>query len=58
MITKKTFATMIVPSIAPTWMYAARALNSWLQPQAATVVSAITATARTSWLGIARQSAS
>ena len=28
MITKKTFAAMIVPSIAPTWMYAARGANS------------------------------
>src|SRR6188474_500075 len=28
MITKKTFATMIVPSIPPTWTYAARGENS------------------------------
>ena len=35
MITKKTFAAMIVPSITPTWRYAARGAKSSPAPQAA-----------------------
>ena len=33
MITRRTFATMIVPSIAPTWRYAARAAKSSSRPR-------------------------
>jgi hypothetical protein len=32
MMMKKTFHTMIVPIIAPTCMYAARAPNTWKRP--------------------------
>ena len=39
MMLKKTFAAMIVPSMAPTWRNAARGWNSSPQPQAASVVS-------------------
>ena len=40
MITNRTLATMIVPSIAPTWMKAPRPLKSSPAPQAASAVSA------------------
>ena len=45
MITKKTFAAMIVPSIAPTWRYGARAAKSSPAANADTATSAITAIA-------------
>ena len=46
MITKKTFPTIIVPIIAPTWMYDARAEKSSPAPQADTQMNAKTSTAR------------
>src|SRR5690349_4062333 len=46
MITKKTFAAMIVPSIAPTSMYAARAASSCEGLNKATTINASTTSAR------------
>ena len=58
MITKKTFATMIVPSIAPTWTKAARGANSSVAPHAASVVRPSTSAPRTSSFRTTRQSTS
>ena len=41
---------MIVPTIAPTWRYAARAENSSLAPQAASARSAIPIAVSAAWL--------
>jgi hypothetical protein len=46
MMWKNTFAAIIVPIIAPTWMYAARAPKTWKSPHAAAITSASTTTAR------------
>ena len=59
MITKKTFPTIIVPIIAPTWMYDACAANSSPAPHAETQMNAKTSTASTpSSFGNVRHSAS
>ena len=50
MITKKTFAAMIVPSITPTWRYAARGAKSSPAPQAASATSPVPTTASAAWL--------
>ena len=49
MIVKKTFAAMIVPSITPTWRYAARE-NSSPAPHAARATSPVPMTASATWL--------
>ena len=60
MITKKTFATMIVPSMAPTCRYAARAENRCVTPYAVPVTSTSMQAASAASLRFAtvRQSAS
>ena len=59
MITKKTLPTIIVPIIAPTWRYAARAAKSSNDAQADTQMNAKTSTASSaSSFANVRQSAS
>jgi hypothetical protein len=55
MITKKTLPAIIVPSIAPIWMYSARPENRWLTPQAVSVTSNISTAASATSFGISRQ---
>ena len=45
MITRKTFAAMIVPSTAPTWRYDARAAKSSPEAQAVPTTSSAVVTA-------------
>ncbi len=58
MITKKTFAAMIVPSIAPTWRKDARAAKSSPAANAESVTSTATATATSRSSRSTRQAAS
>ena len=46
MITKKTFPTIIVPTIAPTRRYEARAANRWYAPHAPRQTAPKTSAAR------------
>jgi len=55
MITKKTLPAIIVPSIAPIWMYSARPEKRWLTPQAASVTSTSSTAASATSLGTSRQ---
>ena len=50
MITISTFAAMIVPIAAPTWMYAARGLSRRVRPQASAVPRTKSSDARMSGL--------
>jgi hypothetical protein len=50
MIERRTFADMIVPTIAPTWRNATRAAKSSLAPHAATASKPTPRAASAAWL--------